>query len=84
MKLKQVSSKKLVSFLETKGFILNHIKGDHLVLIKEGVARIVVPRRNPLPKGTLRAILREANISREEYEKGVYRKSFINKRRKYK
>lgn len=65
--MKQVSSNELINFLKTKGYCLHHSKGSHFVLIKPNISRIVVPFRNELPVGTTLAILREANVSKEEY-----------------
>jgi len=67
MKLIQVSSNEMIKFLESNGFAIHHCKGSHFVLIKPKISRIVVPFRNELAIGTTIAILREANISREEY-----------------
>lgn len=67
MKLKSTSSKNLIKFLTTKGFILHHKKGSHIIMYKIDFGRVVIPERKELPIGTLKAILRVANISREEY-----------------
>jgi len=67
MKVPQVSSLEMIKFLESKGFFVHHSKGSHFVLIKPGVARVVVPFRTELPVGTTLAILRETGILREEY-----------------
>lgn len=67
MKLVQVSSAEMITFLESKGFINHHSKGSHFVLIKQGICRVVVLFRKQLPVGTTLAILREAGLSREDY-----------------
>lgn len=67
MKLKPISSLKLIKFLSTKGFLVHHKKGSHFVLFKKNFGRVVVPERKNLAIGTLRAILRETGISREEF-----------------
>jgi len=67
MKIIQVPSSEMISFLETHGFKVHHCKGSHFVLIKQNTARVVVPHRNGLAVGTTLAILREAGISKEEY-----------------
>jgi len=67
MKLKSTSSKNLIKILSKKGYFVHHKKGSHFVLYKIGFGRIVVPERKELAIGTLKAILKEANISRGEY-----------------
>lgn len=71
MKLPVVSSEKVVKALGKIGFEPDHQKGSHLVLRKtvSPFTRIVVPKRNPLPKGTLRAIIRQAGLNRDEFIK---------------
>ena len=67
MKLIQVSSKEMIAFLESNDFSLHHSKGSHFVMIKQGIARVVIPFRNELAIGTTLAILKEAGIEREKY-----------------
>ena len=67
MKLFLVSSNEMIKFLESRGFCVHHSKGSHFVLVKPGLARLVVPFRKELPIGTTLAILREAGIPREDY-----------------
>lgn len=56
----------MITFLENKGYFVNHIKGSHFVLYKPNIGRVVVPRRKELPIGTILAILREINSTKEE------------------
>jgi len=67
MKLIQISSKELMTFLESNGFSLHHSKGSHFIMIKHGIARVVIPYRSELAIGTTLAILQEAGIEREKY-----------------
>jgi predicted RNA binding protein YcfA (HicA-like mRNA interferase family) len=67
MKLKKISSDLMIKFLESKGYFMHHIKGSHFVLYKQGVGRVVVPKRKELPIGTTTAILREVNSNRGEF-----------------
>jgi predicted RNA binding protein YcfA (HicA-like mRNA interferase family) len=82
MKLKKVSSKQMISFLKTNGIYFHHKKGSHNVLIKENCVRVVVPDRKELPIGTTLAILRESNISRDEFTT-FFQKRRLKKRRNY-
>ncbi|PIU20868.1 MAG: hypothetical protein COT15_05220 [Candidatus Diapherotrites archaeon CG08_land_8_20_14_0_20_34_12] len=65
-KLPVISSKDLCKVLCLIGYRIDHQKGSHLVLIKEGIGRLVVSVRNNMAKGTLRAILRQAGLSLED------------------
>ena len=70
-KLPPLSSKELVKALRRAGFedAPKRGKGSHMALVKRapGITRLViVPDRKTLPKGTLRAILEQAGLSREE------------------
>ena len=42
---------------------------QHVVLYKEGVGILVVPLHKELDRGTLRAIIKQSGISREEFLK---------------
>jgi predicted RNA binding protein YcfA (HicA-like mRNA interferase family) len=71
-KLPSLSSKELVKALRKAGFedAPKRGKGSHKALVKRapGITRLViVPDRKTLPKGTLRAILEQAGLGREEF-----------------
>ena len=65
-KLPDVSVKETIKTLVKLGFEVRMGKGDHVVL-KKGFRVFVVPLHNPLKKGTLRKILKQAGISVEEF-----------------
>lgn len=69
MKLIPIKPKELVKILEKKGFEVRKQTGSHLILFKKGIRRpISVPiHQRDLPSGTQRAILRQAEISLDEY-----------------
>jgi predicted RNA binding protein YcfA (HicA-like mRNA interferase family) len=48
------------------GFEVDHVTGSHYILIK-GHARTSVPYHGLVKAGTLRAILRQANITIEQF-----------------
>ena len=73
-KLPSISSVRLIKILKEFGYVVHHQKGSHLVLLKEAVGRTVVPIRKKLSKGTLRAILRQTMITKEELLEKLYRK----------
>lgn len=71
-KLPSLSSKDLVKALRRAGFedAPRRGKGSHIALKKQapGITRLViVPDRKIVPKGTLRAILEQAGLSRDEF-----------------
>ncbi len=65
-KLPVVSGKDTIKVLVKLGFEVRKGKGDHVVL-KKGFRVFAVPLHNPLKKGTLRKILKQAGISVEEF-----------------
>jgi predicted RNA binding protein YcfA (HicA-like mRNA interferase family) len=66
-KLPRVSGRELVTILLKKNFVLKRQHGSHIVLRREQpFAQVVVPDHRELDRGTLRAILRQADISIEE------------------
>ncbi len=65
-KLPIVSGRETIKVLVKLGFEVRKGKGDHVVL-KKGFRVFAVPLHNPLKKGTLRKILKQADISVEEF-----------------
>lgn len=69
-KLKRVSGEEAIKALEKHGFIKIRQKGSHVVLKKEtaeGVIGCVVPLHKELAIGTLRGILRQAQVTPDEF-----------------
>jgi len=68
--LRQVSGQDAVRALERLGFVQVRQRGSHVVLKKvtpEGVVGCVVPLHPELVIGTLRGIVKQANISPDEF-----------------
>jgi len=67
-KFPSLTPQQVIKFLEKKGFILDRSKGSHRIYFHpETRKRVIVPfHRKDLPQGTLREILRQAGIEREE------------------
>ena len=65
-----LTPRKLVKVLERKGYVLDRTKGSHRIFYHpETGRRVVVPfHKKDLPKGTLYAILKQADISRDELD----------------
>ncbi len=60
----------VVRGLERAGFVVHHVKGSHYYLKHptRPALRVSVPfHRKDLPRGTLRAIIRQAGLSVEEF-----------------
>lgn len=56
--------------LEKAGFVVRRDEGSHIILRRrEPFAQLVVPDHKELDRGTLRAIIRQAGISVEEFTK---------------
>ncbi|RKX28278.1 MAG: type II toxin-antitoxin system HicA family toxin [Verrucomicrobia bacterium] len=69
-KLPSLSSRQLTAALRKAGFrdAPRRGKGSHIALFRPGETPrlVVVPLRKTLPTGTVRGIIRQAGISREE------------------
>jgi predicted RNA binding protein YcfA (HicA-like mRNA interferase family) len=69
-KLPVLDAQKVIRILEKKGFVLSRVKGSHhLFYHPELKRRVVVPvHGGDIPIGTLREILKQAGIERDEIE----------------
>ena len=65
-KLKRISGQQLINLLEKRGFKRFRQRGSHVVLKKEKIG-CVVPLHKELAVGTLRGILRQAQISPDDF-----------------
>jgi len=63
------SSKEIVHALQKKGFVYMSQKGSHVKFRKLGRTVIVPANRKEIPHGTFRSILRQANLTEEEFAK---------------
>jgi len=71
-KLPVVSGKECIKILESFGFYLKRQEGSHIVLRRDSpYSHIVVPNHKTLDRGTLRAILRQADIEVDEFAKHI-------------
>jgi predicted RNA binding protein YcfA (HicA-like mRNA interferase family) len=67
-KLPRISGRECVKALEKLGFHFKRQEGSHIILRKDDpFAQIVVPDHKELDRGTLRAIIRQANVSVDEF-----------------
>jgi predicted RNA binding protein YcfA (HicA-like mRNA interferase family) len=67
-KLPSVSGRECVKALGKLGFYFKRQEGSHIILRKdEPFAQIVIPDHKELDRGTLRAIIRQADVSVDEF-----------------
>jgi predicted RNA binding protein YcfA (HicA-like mRNA interferase family) len=71
-KLPVISSREVIKALRTAGFedAPKRGKGSHSALVRRGPDKsrlVIVPDRKTLPIGTLRAILDQAGLTRDEF-----------------
>ncbi len=61
--------KQVVSALRKAGFKIRRQTGSHVIMYKSGMRHPISIPQHPrdLPKGTLRAIIREAGLTVEEF-----------------
>jgi len=70
MKLPRISGRECVRVLEKLGFYFKRQEGSHVILRRDNpFAQVVVPDHEELDRGTLRAIIRQANLSVDEFIK---------------
>jgi predicted RNA binding protein YcfA (HicA-like mRNA interferase family) len=70
-KLPIVSGKDLVRALAKLGYEHDHQTGSHIILRHKDPPhrRLIIPSHKEISKGTLRAIIRQAGLTREEFFK---------------
>ena len=67
-KLPRVSGRECIAALTRAGFTVRRQQSSHVVLRRdEPFAQLVVPDHHELDRGTLRAVLRQAGLSVEEF-----------------
>ena len=66
-KLPQVSGPDVVRALQKLGFTIRRQQGSHIILRRDDpFAQTVVPNHREIDRGTLRAILRQTEITADE------------------
>ena len=74
-KLPSVTSNKIIKRLLKAGFDFAPIKGkgSHIALVRIGIHGekylVIIPKRDPIPKGTLMSIIKQSGFTREEFIK---------------
>jgi len=69
-KLPVISGQDCVKALEKIGFYFKRQEGSHIVLRRDDpFSQVIVPNHRELDRGTLRAIIRQAGMSVDEFSK---------------
>ncbi len=67
-KLPSISGKECIGALEKIGFYEKRRESSHIIMRRnEPFAQVVVPNHSEIAKGTLRAIIRDVELSIEEF-----------------
>jgi predicted RNA binding protein YcfA (HicA-like mRNA interferase family) len=67
-KLPAVSGTQCIKALERAGFVVYRQRGSHITLVRaDPKAQTTVPNHKELDRGTLRAIIRQAGLSVDEF-----------------
>ena len=51
------------------GYAVDHQTGSHIILRHPTLRRLTVPNHRELAKGTLRALIRESGLTKEEFSR---------------
>jgi len=75
-KIRPLPPQKLIKILEKTGFKIIRQKGSHVIMINDKGTRIVIPVHpgKDVKPGLIRAIIKEAGLSREEFLKNLKEK----------
>jgi predicted RNA binding protein YcfA (HicA-like mRNA interferase family) len=66
--LPSVGYRKVVKAFEAFGWKIARQRKSHVIMTKEGqIATLSVPAHNPVAKGTLRSLIRNAGLTIEEF-----------------
>jgi len=70
-KISPLNPQKLIKILQTAGFKIIRQKGSHIIMIDDRKTRIVIPVHpgKNVKHGLIRAIIKEAGLSREDFFK---------------
>ena len=62
-----ISGDEFVAAVRRIGYSLDRIEGSHMIVVGPAGRRLSVPRHRELGRGLLRALIRDAGLTREEF-----------------
>ena len=66
--LPAISGKEVVRIFESFGWSVARQRGSHIIMIKEGeIITLSIPNHKEVAKGTLRSLIRSANLTVDEF-----------------
>jgi predicted RNA binding protein YcfA (HicA-like mRNA interferase family) len=66
-KLPSCSGHDAIKAFSKAGYVVDHQTGSHIILRHPAMRRLTVPNHRELAKGTLRALIREAGMTKEQF-----------------
>jgi predicted RNA binding protein YcfA (HicA-like mRNA interferase family) len=66
-RLPSISGDDFVKAMRKIGYDWDHTEGSHMILLHSSRGRLSVPRHKELGRGLLRALIRDAGLTREEF-----------------
>ena len=68
-RLPAISGDEFAKAVRKIGYIWDHTESSHMILLHTSGQRLSVPRHAELGRGLLRALIRDAGVSRQEFIK---------------
>ncbi|MFA4835796.1 MAG: type II toxin-antitoxin system HicA family toxin [Dehalococcoidia bacterium] len=62
-----ISGDDFVKAMRKIGYAWDHTEGSHMILLHPSRGRLSVPRHKELGRGLLRALIRDAGLTRDEF-----------------
>ncbi len=63
-----LKAKDVIKAFQCMGWSVARQKGSHIIMVKDGeIASLSVPNHNPVARGTLRSLIRSANITVQDF-----------------
>jgi predicted RNA binding protein YcfA (HicA-like mRNA interferase family) len=67
-----LSGKEIVKIFELLGWEVSRQRGSHIIMTKQGeIITLSVPNHREVARGTLRSLIRSANLTIEEFNKFI-------------
>jgi predicted RNA binding protein YcfA (HicA-like mRNA interferase family) len=67
-----LSGREIVKIFESLGWEVSRQRGSHIIMTKTGeIVTLSVPNHKEVARGTLRSLIRSANLTVEEFVKAI-------------